>query len=163
MAKNGVAGHDDNVENNEVLNGVFKRASPARGLVGHITDEVIQIIRFHTKSIIHSPRHSHNSLHTSQQLPSSIPNAAMSPKEAARNSPEYTKHPFQLTSDDVAQQLQTNTDTGLSPAAVKDLQNKYGQNKLAGEGGVKWYAILSKQMTNAMILVGSSESKYARS
>lgn len=78
----------------------------------------------------------------------------MSPKEA-RDSPEYTKHPFQLTSNDVAQQLQTDIETGLSPAAVKELQNKYGLNKLAGEGGVKWYAILSKQMTNAMILVSS--------
>ncbi|KAF2103801.1 potassium/sodium efflux P-type ATPase [Rhizodiscina lignyota] len=77
----------------------------------------------------------------------------MPPKGPAANCPDYPRHPFQLSSEDVARYLQADAEAGLSPARVKELQSKYGQNKLAGEGGVKWYSVLLKQVSNAMILV----------
>ena len=66
---------------------------------------------------------------------------------------EYQRHPFLLGLDEVYQQLGTNKDTGLSAPQAKEAQTKYGPNKLEGEGGVKWYSILGKQISNAMILV----------
>ncbi|EFR03913.1 potassium/sodium efflux P-type ATPase [Nannizzia gypsea CBS 118893] len=66
---------------------------------------------------------------------------------------EYEQHPFLLSVDRLAQQLDTNIDTGLNDAKVSQLQEKYGPNRLSGEGGVKWYTLLGKQISNAMILV----------
>lgn len=77
----------------------------------------------------------------------------MSPGGASKASLEYPRHPFQLTSEEVLKHLQTDADSGLAPAKAKELQSKYGANKLSGEGGVKWYSVLLKQVSNAMILV----------
>ncbi|GBF61808.1 calcium-transporting ATPase [Trichophyton mentagrophytes] len=66
---------------------------------------------------------------------------------------EYEQHPFLLSIDRLSQELDTNIDTGLSDAKVGQLQEKYGANRLSGEGGVKWYTLLGKQISNAMILV----------
>ncbi|KZF24870.1 Na+-exporting ATPase [Xylona heveae TC161] len=66
---------------------------------------------------------------------------------------EYVKHPFLLSVDDVVQHLHTDIEKGLSSARILELQKQYGQNKLEGEGGVKWYSVLMKQISNAMILV----------
>ncbi|OAX79255.1 hypothetical protein ACJ72_06426, partial [Emergomyces africanus] len=65
---------------------------------------------------------------------------------------EYEKHPFLLSIDDVAQLFNTNTETGLSDANVVKLQAEYGPNRLEGEGGARWYTLLGKQISNAMIL-----------
>lgn len=66
----------------------------------------------------------------------------------------YDKHPFQLSIDQLVQHLGgINLEQGLTPAQVSELRSKYGENKLEGEGGVKWYAVLFKQISNAMILV----------
>lgn len=80
----------------------------------------------------------------------------MSSKAAATNFPDYPKHPFRLSSEEVIHHLQVDTEAGLALAQAKELQSKYGQNKLAGEGGVKWYSVLMKQISNAMILVGAA-------
>lgn len=77
----------------------------------------------------------------------------MSPSGASKSSPEYQRHPFQSTYQDVAKHLETDIDNGLAPAKAKQLQSQYGPNKLSGEGGVKWYSVLLKQVSNAMILV----------
>ncbi|KAI9889663.1 MAG: Na+ ATPase [Vezdaea aestivalis] len=66
---------------------------------------------------------------------------------------EYSKLPFLLSVDETAGELSTNVECGLSPATAKTLEGEYGQNKLAGQGGVKWYTVLMKQISNAMILV----------
>ncbi|KAL8724344.1 MAG: hypothetical protein Q9166_008009 [cf. Caloplaca sp. 2 TL-2023] len=66
---------------------------------------------------------------------------------------EYSKHPFLLPSEDVINHLQTNDETGISPVKAQEAQRTYGPNKLEGEGGVKWYSVLLKQVSNAMILV----------
>ncbi|KAL8850311.1 MAG: hypothetical protein Q9221_004726 [Calogaya cf. arnoldii] len=66
---------------------------------------------------------------------------------------EYPKHPFLLPSEELINQLQSNDETGISPTKAQEAQKTYGPNKLEGEGGVKWYSVLLKQVSNAMILV----------
>ncbi|KAL8893711.1 MAG: hypothetical protein Q9192_005001, partial [Flavoplaca navasiana] len=66
---------------------------------------------------------------------------------------EYPKHPFLLSSEEIIDHLQTNDEIGISPTKAQEAQKVYGPNKLVGEGGVKWYSILLKQISNAMILV----------
>lgn len=64
-----------------------------------------------------------------------------------------TRHPFILSSEDVAAQLETNIETGLTAKKVSELQTKLPKNILDGGGGVAWHTILIKQISNAMILV----------
>lgn len=67
---------------------------------------------------------------------------------------EYERHPFLLSVDQIVQYLGTNLETGLTgDAKIQELQQKYGPNRLSDEGGVKWYALLGKQVSNAMVLV----------
>ena len=68
-------------------------------------------------------------------------------------SQQYSQHPFLLTAEQLSNELETNTEKGLASAALPGLQRKYGENKLDSEGGVKWYSVLLKQISNAMILV----------
>lgn len=77
-----------------------------------------------------------------------------------REAQNYSKQPFLLSVDDIIQDLQTNTDSGLSTSQVKQYQEKYGGNKLDGDGGIPWYAVLMKQIANAMILVSPSRGCY---
>lgn len=74
-------------------------------------------------------------------------------KENARKDQEYERAPFLMTVDETSQELQTSVETGLGGAKVNELQQKFGPNTLVGEGGVKWYALLGKQISNAMIMV----------
>jgi len=67
----------------------------------------------------------------------------------------YTKHPFLTPAEEVRACLETNTETGLSKAKAAEYRTKFGDNKLTGDGGVKWYTVLGKQLANAMILVSS--------
>jgi Na+-exporting ATPase len=64
------------------------------------------------------------------------------------------RHPFLLSVEDVAKQLSTNIESGLSARQVLELQRSNPPNELEGGGGVPWYKIFIKQLTNAMILVG---------
>lgn len=66
---------------------------------------------------------------------------------------EYPKHPFQLSVDEVKEHLGVHPEQGLSASQVSQKRSQYGENKLMGEGGVKWYSVLMKQISNAMILV----------
>ena len=66
----------------------------------------------------------------------------------------YPRHPFLLPLNEIVEQLGTNVDTGLSRLKAQQSQHDYGPNKLKGEGGIQWYSILVKQISNAMILVG---------
>ena len=70
---------------------------------------------------------------------------------------QYEHHPFQLSLDQIVLQLQTHLESGLNRAQASNLQGRYGENKLAGEGAVRWYSVLLKQISNAMILVTSLE------
>jgi magnesium-transporting ATPase (P-type) len=69
------------------------------------------------------------------------------------NTPAYSKHPFLLPVEQLKQELRTNLDTGLNAAEVQSLHKRYGPNRLSDDEGVKWYRLLFKQISNAMILV----------
>ena len=77
----------------------------------------------------------------------------MGKKISSIEAQNYTKQPFLLSVDEVVQYLETNQDAGLSSARVQQNRQKYGENKLEGEGAVKWYSLLAKQVSNAMVLV----------
>ena len=70
---------------------------------------------------------------------------------------QYEHHPFQLSLDQIVLQLQTHLESGLNRAQASNLQSRYGENKLAEEGAVRWYSVLLKQISNAMILVANLE------
>ena len=74
-------------------------------------------------------------------------------KSAAVEAQIYTKQPFLLSVEEVLHYLDTKQDVGLSSARVQQYQQKYGENKLRGDGGVKWHTLLIKQISNAMMLV----------
>jgi Na+-exporting ATPase len=63
------------------------------------------------------------------------------------------KHPFLLSVEEVAQQLGTNIESGLSAIKAQELQRNHPLNELEDGGGVPWYKIFLKQCSNAMILV----------
>jgi len=71
-----------------------------------------------------------------------------------QQAPSYPRHPFQCSIAEVTQHLTTDLDTGLTKSAAAEAQKVYGPNKLSGDGGVKWWTVLGKQLANAMILVG---------
>lgn len=81
--------------------------------------------------------------------------SSSSTKHAAQ---EYPKHPFISTARDILDQLQTNDEVGLHRSTVQEAQERYGPNKLEGEGVVQWHTVLVKQISNAMILVSWRES-----
>jgi P-type Na+/K+ transporter len=77
----------------------------------------------------------------------------MPSKSTATTAQQYARHPFQLPVDHLAFHLGTDLDTGLPVQQINENRRRYGENKLLGQGGVKWYTVLSKQVANAMILV----------
>lgn len=78
----------------------------------------------------------------------------MAPKQQKHQTTD--RHPFLLSVQDVAQQLGTNIETGLSKRHVAELQKDHSRNELEGGQGIAWYKILIKQISNAMILVSIS-------
>jgi P-type Na+/K+ transporter len=79
-----------------------------------------------------------------------------------REEQNYSKQPFLLSVDEIINHLQTTTDSGLSSAQTKQYLEKYGENHLDGSGGIPWYSILGKQISNAMILVSSLNPSIVR-
>lgn len=67
--------------------------------------------------------------------------------------PRTERHPFLLSVGDVAEQMGINVETGLTSRKVAELQRECATNELVGGGGIAWYKILTKQLSNAMILV----------
>ncbi|CAK7233630.1 potassium/sodium eff [Sporothrix curviconia] len=67
--------------------------------------------------------------------------------------PSFTQHPFLLSVQDVAAQLETDVDKGLTAVQVKQRQEQYGRNELEVHEPTPWYSILIKQFCNAMIIV----------
>ncbi|KAI9717123.1 MAG: hypothetical protein M1812_004871 [Candelaria pacifica] len=66
---------------------------------------------------------------------------------------KFHQHPFLLPVERLVKYLQSNVSSGLTALQAQENKAKYGENKLRGEGGVKWYSLLLKQISNAMILV----------
>jgi P-type Na+/K+ transporter len=76
----------------------------------------------------------------------------MAPKETKKRQ-GTDPHPYLLPIDEVCKQLGTNIESGLTSKKAAELQKEYPPNELEGGGGVEWYKILIKQISNAMILV----------
>ncbi|KAM3074269.1 potassium/sodium eff [Clarireedia jacksonii] len=62
-------------------------------------------------------------------------------------------HAFLLSNEDVASQLNTNLDRGLTASQARAIQAAHPPNELNTGGSISWYKILLKQISNAMILV----------
>ena len=67
--------------------------------------------------------------------------------------PQFEHHPFLLSVEDVAKQLEVDIDNGLTEAKAKQLHEQYGDNTLDVGGTTPWYSILFRQFFNAMIIV----------
>ncbi|KAK6338757.1 Na+ ATPase [Orbilia brochopaga] len=61
--------------------------------------------------------------------------------------------PHAITFEEVAKQLKTDVDKGLSATEAKKRLGEYGPNVLEGGQSVKAWKVLAKQLANAMILV----------
>ncbi|KAK0620952.1 hypothetical protein B0T14DRAFT_497374 [Immersiella caudata] len=66
---------------------------------------------------------------------------------------ETRKHPFLLRPEEVAEDIGTDLDKGLTSAQVAEAQSKYPPNELDIGSGIAWYTIFIRQLCNAMILV----------
>ncbi|KAG4430889.1 hypothetical protein IFR05_013634 [Cadophora sp. M221] len=75
----------------------------------------------------------------------------MAPNKSAHI--QTDRHPFLLTIEETARQLNTNIETGLTASQVTEIQKTHPPNELDTGGGTAWYKILGKQVSNAMILV----------
>lgn len=83
-------------------------------------------------------------------------NMSLSSSKYKKCRQEYSRHPFSLSLDELHHLFgNTNAETGLTRLRAREAQEKYGPNKLEGEGVVQWYSVLLKQISNAMILVCS--------
>ena len=65
----------------------------------------------------------------------------------------YSQQPFLLSVEEILNHHKTNTEAGLTSSQASQQQTQYGFNKLESDGGIAWYSILGKQISNAMILV----------
>ncbi|KAF9203812.1 Na+ ATPase [Haplosporangium sp. Z 27] len=65
--------------------------------------------------------------------------------------PETPFHTF--TVDQVANHLGTSTLEGLSSQEASNRLESYGHNELEGDGGVKWYKVLLRQVVNVLVAV----------
>lgn len=74
----------------------------------------------------------------------------MTSEESGPSKPIFSRPPYQLTPEEVAQELETNVDTGLSPVQAGQAFSKYGSNELDGGEGVPIWKVFVKQISNAM-------------
>lgn len=65
--------------------------------------------------------------------------------------PETPFHTF--TVEQTAQHHSTSIAEGLSSSEAAARLKKYGANELQGEGGVKWYKVLWRQVANALVFI----------
>ncbi|KAF9210397.1 Na+ ATPase [Podila verticillata] len=75
----------------------------------------------------------------------------MPKKKIINVEPETSFHTF--TVDQVAEHYGTNTLEGLTAAEATNRLKVYGVNELQGNGGVKWYKVLWRQLANALVVI----------
>lgn len=75
----------------------------------------------------------------------------MAKKKVVSNEPETPFHTF--TIDQTAQHYSTNTLEGLTSQEADNRLKIYGVNELQGNGGVKWYKVLWRQIANALVVI----------
>jgi len=61
--------------------------------------------------------------------------------------------PYRLPADEVARQLDTSLDRGLTRQEARRRHDLVGDNALEGTGGVSIFRVLFKQVANALTLV----------
>jgi len=89
-------------------------------------------------------------------------------KEKEHTAIDISSPPYKLTAEQVAQELETNLETGLSINAAKQKLEQYGPNKLDGGEGVAVWEVLFKQLslatlpedTNAKANSGIEDKKF---
>lgn len=74
----------------------------------------------------------------------------MAGKKPEPAQPTFSRPAYQLTPEQVAQELETNVETGLSPAQAEQALTKYGSNELDGGEGIPIWKVFVKQVSNAM-------------
>ena len=72
-------------------------------------------------------------------------------KKVVNLDPEKPFHTFSV--DQVAEHYSTNTLEGLTSQEATARLKIYGNNELQGNGGVKWYKVLWRQLANALVVV----------
>ncbi|KAF9185412.1 Na+ ATPase [Haplosporangium sp. Z 767] len=72
-------------------------------------------------------------------------------KKIVELEPETPFHTF--TTDQVAEHLKTSILEGLSSEEAAERLRIHGPNELEGNGGVKWYKVLWRQIANALVTV----------
>lgn len=72
-------------------------------------------------------------------------------KKTIELEPETPYHTF--TVDRVAEDLKTSILEGLTSEEAAARLKTYGLNELEGNGGVKWYKVLLRQVLNALVFV----------
>ena len=65
--------------------------------------------------------------------------------------PETPFHTFSV--EQVAEHYYTNTLEGLTSVEAAARLKIYGSNELQGNGGVKWYKVLWRQVANALVVI----------
>jgi len=75
----------------------------------------------------------------------------MPKKKVVIDEPETPFHTF--TVDQVADFYSTNTLEGLTSQEAASRLKIYGANELQGDGGVKWYKVLWRQIANALVVI----------
>ena len=74
----------------------------------------------------------------------------MGKKNTVDLEPETPFHTF--TVEQTEQHFSTNVLEGLSSEEAAARLKKYGSNELQGNGGVKWYKVLWRQVANALVV-----------
>ncbi|KAG0275567.1 Na+ ATPase [Linnemannia exigua] len=75
----------------------------------------------------------------------------MPKKKVISVEPETPFHTFSV--DQVAEHYSTNTLEGLTAEEATSRLKIYGVNELQGNGGVKWYKVLWRQIANALVVI----------
>ncbi|KAF9142601.1 Na+ ATPase [Linnemannia schmuckeri] len=75
----------------------------------------------------------------------------MAKKKVVSNEPETTFHT--LTVNQTAEHFSTNTLEGLTSQEAANRLKTYGANELQGNGGVKWYKVLWRQIANTLVVI----------
>lgn len=74
----------------------------------------------------------------------------MSSKNSGPVKPTFSRFPYQLSAEQVADELDTNVETGLSATEAEQYRSKYGDNVLNGGEAVPIWKVFFKQVSNAM-------------
>lgn len=74
----------------------------------------------------------------------------MSSNESGPPTQIFSRPPYQLSAEQIADEFGVNVETGLPPIEAGQRLEKYGNNQLDGGEGVPIWKVLVKQVSNAM-------------